>query len=231
MTRHSWGAALWALALLTFPAQILSAAQWPRTYSWTSNLISDLGVTSCATFDAGRRVERYICSPAHVLANGATVANGMLLAVGAVLLWSAWPRVRTGRIAMAVLTLGGILVMAVGLLPWDTHPAAHDAAALSQAVVQWIGMIVLAVALRGSTRARWVSGLTVVTVVVSMIGFVLFADGISGGPSLALGLGVTERIAFDTLTLWGVALGLVLLRTATPMRGVAADRAGQVSRP
>ncbi|WP_422391902.1 DUF998 domain-containing protein [Arthrobacter sp. N1] len=213
MTRTRLGATLWILCLLTFPAQAFAAAQWPNQYSWSSNFISDLGVTECGIYDAGTRVERYICSPAHLLANGATVANGILLTVGAILFWSIWPRRRTGQAAMAFLALGGLLVAAVGLLPWDLQPAAHDNAALAQAVLQWVGMLVLAAALKGSTAARWARVLTLASVGLSLAGFVLFIDAISGRPSIPLGLGTTERFAFDTLTIWGAALGLILLTT------------------
>lgn len=224
MTRLRWGATLWVLCLLTFPAQILAASRWPSPYSWSANLISDLGVTSCGIFDGGTRVERYICSPAHLLANGATVANGLLLAAGSVLLWSAWPRRRTGRAAMVFLLVGGLLVAVVGILPWDARPEGHDAAALGQAAAQWVGMLILATALRGSTAARWASALTWACLTVSIAAFVLFIDAISGGPSLSLGLGITERLAFDTLTLWGAALGLILLTTPLGGRHSTAPR-------
>ena len=220
MTKLRWGATLWILGLLILPAQIISAAAWPERYSWSSNFISDLGVTTCGAFDVGTRVERYICSPAHLLANGSTVANGVFLTAGAILLWSAWPRPRSGRVAMVFLAAGGLLVIAVGLLPWDLQPAAHDVTALAQAGAQWIGMIILVLALRG-TASRWASALTAVSVLVSVLGFVLFIDAIGGGPSLALGLGLTERIAFDTLTLWGAAMGLGLLVTSVRRRSAA----------
>ncbi|WP_434995217.1 DUF998 domain-containing protein [Arthrobacter sp. Ld5] len=224
MTRLRWGATLWVLCLLTFPAQILAAALWPRPYSWSANLISDLGVTSCGISDAGTRVERYICSPAHLLANGATVANGLLLAAGAVFLWSVWPRRRTGRAAMFFLLVGGLLVAVVGILPWDVQPEGHDAAALAQAAAQWAGMLLLATVLRGSTAPRRASILTWTCLVASIAGFVLFIDAISGGPSLVLGLGITERLAFDTLTLWGAALGLILLTTPLGVHRSTAPR-------
>lgn len=213
MSRHHIGASLWVLSILTFPAQIIAAAQWPHPYSWASNLISDLGVTTCAVFDAGTSVERYICSPAHSLANSSLIANGALLSIGAILLWNAWPKQRAGQIAMALLAIAGVLVVCVGLLPWNQSPAAHNAVALGQAPVQWAGMIVLACALRGNAVARWASAITVVSVLISVTGFALFIDAIGGGPSLALGLGIVERIAFDTLTLWGVCIGVLLVTT------------------
>jgi len=191
--------------------QVIAAAQWPQAYSWTANTISDLGVTSCAVFDAGTRMERYICSPAHLLANAATVANGVLLSLGAVLLWSSWPRRRTGQAAMAILVLSGVLLALVGIFPWDLYPEAHNLAALTQAPLQWAGMVVLVFALRGSSSARWRAALTLACLLISVAGFALFIDAIVGGPSTALGAGLAERIAFDTLNLWTVALGLVLL--------------------
>ncbi|WP_186764253.1 DUF998 domain-containing protein [Arthrobacter yangruifuii] len=224
MTRLRLGAALWTLCLLTFPTQVIAAAQWPNPYSWSSNFISDLGVTSCRIFDAGTRVERYICSPGHLLANGSTIANGALMAVGAILLWSVWPRQRTGKTAMFFLAAGGLLVMLVGFLAWDIHPGAHDAVALAQALMQWIGMAFLAFALKGSTAARWASALTMASLALSIAGFVLFIDAISGGPSISLGLGVTERLAFDTLTIWGAVLGVILLMTTLGHRSTTSNQ-------
>jgi hypothetical membrane protein len=215
MTRLRWGALLWIAGLVTVPAQLIAAAQWPQRYSWTSNLISDLGVTSCDTFDVGTRVERYICSPAHLLVNGSFIVVGVTMLIGSLLLWSAWPRRRTGRVAMGLLAAGGVFVLLVGVFPWDTHPEQHDVVALAQAVTQWIGMILLAVASRGSTAARWICALTIVSLIVSVLGFVLFVDGIGGGPSETLGRGLIERVAFDTLTLWSAVVGFVLLKTFT----------------
>ncbi|CEA07960.1 hypothetical protein BN1051_01294 [Arthrobacter saudimassiliensis] len=157
---------LWILCLIAFPAQLAAALQWPRPYSWRANTISDLGVTGCATFDIGTRMERYICSPAHVLANAGTVANGALLALGAVLLWSAWPHRRSGRAAMALVAVSGVLLMLVGFLPWDQQPEAHNLAALAQAPVQWAGMVCLVFALRGGSAARWATAWTILCLVV-----------------------------------------------------------------
>ena len=126
---------------------------------------------------------------------------------------------------MALIATAGLLVMLVGFLPWDLYPVGHDTAALLQAAVQWAGMIVLVLALRGSTAAHWSSALTIAITLISIVGFVLFIDAISGGPSLAFGLGITERVAFDILTLWSVLIGLILLTTRLrPTRTTAGRR-------
>lgn len=213
MTRIQWGATSWILCLLSFPAQLIAALLWPRPYSWNSNLISDLGVRGCGIFDAGTDVERYICSPAHALANGSTIANGLLLATGAVLLWNAWPKLRTGRVAMGLIVSGGILVVLVGMLPWDQYPEAHNATALIQALAQWAGMGVLVLALRGASGTRGASSLTILCLLVSIIGFALFILAIGSPGGQFMGIGASERIAFDTLTIWGAGMGLLLLRS------------------
>lgn len=124
---------------------------------------------------------------------------------------------------MVFLVLGGLLVVVAGLLPWDVQPEGHDVAALAQAAVQWMGMLVLTFALRGSTAARWASALTLTSITLSIAGFVLFIDAIGGGPSISLGLGITERVAFDTLTIWGAALGLILLMTTLSDRATSSQ--------
>jgi hypothetical membrane protein len=201
----------WVLAAVLIPVQVLVAAQWPSPYSWRSHLISDLGVTRCGVADAGARVERYVCSPWHLLANAATVANGLTLSLGAVLLWSLWPRRRSGRAGSVLLTVGGICVVGVGLTPWDFQPDLHNLLALVQAPLQWVGMVLLVRASWNTALPRLVPVATTVGVLVSVAGFALFLDAISGGASLQLGLGLTERLAFDTLTLWSAVIGITLL--------------------
>jgi hypothetical protein len=72
-------------------------------------------------------------------------------------------------------------------------------------------MIVIIVAVRGRSGTRRIGALTVVCVAVSLTGFVLFVDASYNGRSASLDLGTTERIAFDTLSLWSAAVGLVLM--------------------
>lgn len=201
----------WLVAAGLIPAQVLVASRWPQPYSWRSHLISDLGATMCGTADAGQRVERYVCSPLHVLANAATVANGLTLTLGAVLLWRFWPHRRSGRTGSVLLAMGGLCVVGVGLTPWDLWPDLHYAFALVQAPLQWAGMALLVRATWHPSLPRLLPVATAAGLVVSVSGFVLFLNALGGGALLHLGLGLTERLAFDTLTFWGAVIGSVLL--------------------
>jgi hypothetical protein len=55
--------------------------------------------------------------------------------------------------------------------------------------------------LRGGGVSRGAAVLTTVSMVGSIAGIVLFIEAISDGASLVLRLGLTERIAFDALTI------------------------------
>ncbi|PKZ37028.1 DUF998 domain-containing protein [Kocuria rhizophila] len=223
MNKQQVGGWCWVLAVVLIPVQVLVAIRWPHPYSWRSHLISDLGARMCGIADAGARVERYVCSPWHALANAATVLNGLTLALGAVLLWSVWPRRRSGRAGSVLLAAGGLCVVGVGLTPWDLHPDLHNSFALVQAPLQWAGMVLLVRATWGTTLPRVVPVVTAVGVVVSVAGFALFLDALGGGTSLALGLGITERLAFDTLTLWSAVVGAALLASGKRPRTDATE--------
>lgn len=175
------------------------------------NLISDLGATMCGVADEGSRAARYVCSPGHVWANAATVLNGLLLTAGAMALWPVFRR-KVARAGLILLMLGGVLVVGVGLTPWNLQPDLHNLFALVQAPLQWAGMILLAVGMPRRVVGRALPPITLVAVALSMSGFALFVLAISGNPgAAAIGAGLTERLAFDTLTLWGGAVGIVLL--------------------
>ena len=199
---------------IMIPLQMTVAAQWPADYSWQFNLISDLGATMCGIADEGTRVERDVCSPWHVLANAATALNGLLLTAGALLLWRALPAGRSARAGLILLTIGGVLVAGVGLTPWDLAPDLHHLFALVQAPVQWVGMLLIAFGTWRSPLPRMLPVLTLIFTAVSLTGFALFIDAIGGGRAAPLGIGLTERIAFDSLTLWSVAAGFVLIVSA-----------------
>ncbi|WP_182112793.1 DUF998 domain-containing protein [Actinotalea sp. JY-7876] len=213
------GGLAWALSGLLLAVQLAAALAWPQAYSFTANAISDLGVTTCGTFTEGGALARYVCSPWHDAVNAATVLAGLAVSVGAVLLRDAWPRRTWGRAAMVATGLAGLALAGVGLLPWDVAPDGHDVAALAQGVLQWLAMGLLVVALgrprRGDPAVPRYGGavraVTAVTLAVSIVGLVLFLDVVTGGTGLGVPFGISERLAFDTLSLWSIYVGAVLV--------------------
>lgn len=212
------GAWLWMATLIQIVGQAVVAAAWPEPYSITRNAISDLGVVTCGPFDENGAQVRWVCSPWHGVFNASMVVTGVFLAVGAVLMAGAFPRRRTGRAAMIMIVVAGVLVALVGVAPWDVYPAEHDFLATGQALVQWLAMILLAVACRprgGRPRdgRHWL-GLriaTVITLLVSVIGSVIFVAGLDGVVVPGVPWGIAERLGFDTLTVWGIVVGSVVL--------------------
>lgn len=210
MRAHRWGALAWILSGLLFPAQLLVAAKWPDGYSWTANAISDLGVTRCGTFSEQGDQVRHVCSPWHGLFNASMMATGLAMALGALLLWGRWPS-WAGRIGTALMVVTGLGVAGAGLAPWDIAPSLHDLAALVQTLAQWVAMVLLGVA----CRSAWFRIATIVILVVSAIGFWLFLGALDGARVPVLGFGGSERLAFDTLTVWTVLAGVHTLRRPT----------------
>lgn len=231
---HKAGALLWIIGILSFVPQVIAASRWTQPYSYRDNLISDLGVTTCGTVDEGSRVERFICSPWHDLANTATISNGAMIVLGSLLLWNSWPRRKSGRIAMVLMASGGLLIIGVGAFPWDTHPNEHNLTAIAQVLFQWAGMVSLLISMRKTVHGRAVVKLTTVFLGVSVFGFFLFIDAIGGGTMQYLGIGTSERMAFDSLTIWAAAVGLVLSRSTgqeRPTLSLAAHEAATRPRP
>lgn len=213
------GAALWALSALFLPVQFAVALQWPDGYSLFANAISDLGVTRCGVFADDSALPRTVCSPWHDLFNIGLVASGLVTTVGAVLLHGRWAT-RAGRTGTVLAAISGAFVVAVGFAPWDISPELHDAAALAQAVTQWLAMLLLASAAgRGLFRS-----LTAFTVVLSIASFVDFLISLAGRGAGLLPLGIAERLAFDTLVLWTAAVGMfVWLRSRAASTSTQGD--------
>lgn len=210
VNRRQAGAVAWVASVVLLPVQLLVAWRWPEGYSVTGNAISDLGVTGCGQFSEQGQQVRDVCSPCNLLFNIAMVLSGALVAIGAVLLHGWWDN-RSGRAGTALMAVAGLLVAIVGFAPWDIHPGVHDAAALGQAIAQWLAMGLLAVAAgRGLFRR-----LTVATVVVSMAGFVAFLAALEGAEVPGLGFGGAERLSFDTLSVWTALVGATLLTGRT----------------
>lgn len=204
--RHLAGAIAWILSAILIPAQIIVALMWPRGYSLTGNTISDLGVTACAQYAESGQHLREVCSPGFQLFNISMIISGALIVLGALLLHGWWNR-RSGRVGTICLAIAGAAVAVVGLAPWDLYPEFHDAFATAQAILQWSAMLLLAIAAGPGAFRR----VTVAAAVVSVAGFLLFVSALEGAQIPVLGLGGSERLSFDTLTVWNMCVGIAIL--------------------
>lgn len=192
-------AALWVSTVLYWPAQVLVARAWPTPYSWRDDVISALGAATCTEY----------CSPDHGVMNATFVAVGVLTAAGAALLVpQTTGRDRTGWLLIAA---SGLATSAVGFLPLDVSSAAHNLAAQIHWTLQVAGMIVLATGSVG--RDRRALGLAVACTAAAVIGGAAFLTPGTWG----LGAGLSERIALDSLNVWTIGMGVLLLRGLPPV--------------
>lgn len=205
--RYRIGAMALIASALVLVVQLVVALRWPGGYSITQNAISDLGVTVCGAFSEQGLLIREVCSPWHQVFNIGMIFSGLAILVGAVLLYNWWDR-RSGRLGIIFLAMSGAFISAVGFVPWDLFPDIHDFTASAQAITQWIAMALIAIAAgRGTLRT-----ITIITLAISLLGFLLFVLALDGITTPFLGLGGVERLSFDLLTLWVPFLGVAVLR-------------------
>lgn len=192
-------AALWVATVLYWPAQLLVSRSWPTPYSWRGDVISALGATTCTEY----------CSPDHAVMNATFVAVGALTAAGAaVLVPQTTGRDRAGWVLVAV---SGLCTSAVGFLPMDVSPAAHNLAAQTHWALQVAGMVTLCAGAVGRDRRARV--LTVACTAAAVIGGAAFLTPGTWG----LGAGLSERVALDSLNVWTIGMGVLLLRGLRPV--------------
>ncbi|WJS89941.1 DUF998 domain-containing protein [Microbacterium testaceum] len=184
---------------------------WPDGYSIAGNAISDPGVTRCGIFADAGSTPRSVCSPWHPVFNAGLIACGALTALGAILLHKCWTGA-VGRAGTTLIALSGLYVIGAGAAPWDVAPDIHDTAAFGQALTQWLAMGILATA-AGACRFRT---LTVATTLVSISAFVAFLMALEGTVLPGLSLGISERLAFDTMTLWTAITGVTSFAALRP---------------
>ncbi|WP_160160265.1 DUF998 domain-containing protein [Tsukamurella paurometabola] len=220
--------ALLAASVLYFLAELVVAARWPQPYSWTQNMISDLGVPEClgdmSRFGDMAVADRYICSPWYPLMNAAFVVVGALGVAAAVALLPRIPR-PWDRIVLVLATVNGIALACVGLFPGSAGEfpggsrvriVVHPIAAYLEHVT---GMALMAIAVMLLLRRRRsLAGVTAVLFAVSGLAALVILWGNPIGP------GGTERAAIDPFLWWRVFVGAALLLVAfrydgTPGRG------------
>lgn len=196
MRRQRIGELLWILCAQFFLAEQVTSHAWKLPYSFTRNYISDLGAIHCGAL---------ICSPWHEIMNGSFMLQGLLIAAGAVALWTHFRGI--GKVALALLAICAVGVVLVGLAPSDQNPALHTVGATIHFVAAGLGICVMGVALwrdgeRESNR-RWMGYLSVVTGTIILTATA--ALGSLGHSNISAG--TIERIGAYSIVIWLMAMG------------------------
>jgi hypothetical membrane protein len=192
--RVRWGAPAWVLTLQFFVAETVAGLRFDG-YSWTGDVISDLGASS---------------SPAAGLMNASFVLQGVLIVTGVVLLRGVLPGL-AGRLATVLLGVAGIGVLVVGLFPLDAQGDVHAVGAVTYLVGSSLGLLALAHTLRPRSEALG-SAVAVMGVVATAMS-VFFLAGITR----FLGDGGTERAAAYLLPVALALVGVALWRGAATL--------------
>ena len=200
------GAVIWIFAIQFFIAQIIVQAAWTTPFSLTANYISDLGNTSCGPYPVASNM--YVCSPWHAWMNASFIMLGVIILVGAALIYRGFPAGRTRTVGLALLALAGPGEILVGLFPENVNITPHSIGAAAHFVSGNLGTVVLGTAIAASRRQI---PLAVYSIISGSVGLLATALFISGN-YLGTGIGGMERIAAYPLPLWLIVVGVWLLR-------------------
>ncbi|WP_433285326.1 DUF998 domain-containing protein [Pseudonocardia sp. CA-142604] len=204
------GGAAWALAAVQFVvAHVAVAAAWNPAYSWSRNHIGDLANTQCGLFSVPNGEPIYVCSPLHAVMNASFVLNGVLVIVGALLLWKHWPTgwlADTATVLWVMLGFGKILV---GLAPENTNIGLHLVGCLNVQLGA-LGILLLSMVLFRSDPV--LSRIGMVLAAIGLFGTVMGTIGEYAGTSLYLGLGSggMQRVASYPSLVWLIMIGVVI---------------------
>lgn len=206
MTRYRLGGLLLLLAGLYFVGEAWAAAGWEgRTYRWTVDVISELGVPE--TRSAGGET---FASTHHAVMNSTFVATGLRALLAGLVLAPFVPR-RARRTVLALVLAHGVGLVVVGLFPTGM-PSARATVHGAGAVLTIVGgaLLLVALALSLSRRHGPLALATTVLALTALGGTVCMALQIGG-------VGLTERIAVYPVVVWQVLAGVaVLVRRPRP---------------
>ncbi|WP_416960669.1 DUF998 domain-containing protein [Streptomyces sp. Agncl-13] len=209
MSRKIWlplGAAVLVLnAVQWVVSEAVAAGAWTiPAYSYATNYISDLGVTGCGTKYQGRT----ICSPDHTLMNTSFIVQGILFAIGAILLASALLTGRARRVVIALAGAHAVGFLLVGLFHGSPdgpgYSLALHVAGASVAILCANTIVIMAGSLKSLRLPR---AYRVFSVTVGALGL-LSEAGVGLSTSTA---GIFERGGVYSWLLWSVVTGVSLL--------------------
>lgn len=205
------GAFAWISSVQFFVAQFVVQSAWTTPFSLTGNYISDLGNTTCGPFPPGSNM--YVCSPWHAAMNASFVLIGVTVIAGAALVRNAF-RPRLSRVGLALVAVGGLGFVLVGLYPENVNFPPHRLGATLHFVIGNLGLVVLGLSIFGFRPWRGWAGYSIASGGVGLLATALLASG----DYLNLGIGGMERLAAYPLPLWTLVMGVVLARQAVLLR-------------
>lgn len=194
------GPILWILNVQYLLVQLITAAAWPRPYSWNNNYISDLGNTQCGLYDG-----LYVCSPLYWLMNASFIGLGLAIAVGAFFMQARFIRSKLSSIGFGLMMLAGFGSILVGLYPENSFSNLHMLGAFFGLVVLDIAIVVLGCTL--NNLPKWFRIYTLLIGATCLIAFILFYNE----AYLGIGRGLMERIVSYPLTIWLISFGALVL--------------------
>lgn len=185
-------------------AEAVTAAAWTDPpYSYASNYISDLGVTVCGMRFQGRE----ICSPLHPLMNASFAVEGILFALGVVLL----SRLATGRARRLFVTLAvahGVAMVLVGVFHGSADgPSVGLAVHVAAAAVGILCANLVAITAGALRSLGLPPAYRVFSIAVGSLG--LLSEVFVG--AAASTAGVFERGGVYSWLLWSLVTGVLLL--------------------
>lgn len=215
LTYRLAGVLLFLSGLVTGFGHIVALLSWRGLYSFTDNRISDFTVTECQVLRDNLGT-RYVCNPSYLITNASYTAAAFIIVVAAGVMWLAAGREgqRSVRIPAVLIGGAGAVSMLAGLFPYNVSPAIHDLSMLVYAILMWSFMAFLTGV--GTARSAGRRGphpliygayllITRLMLTASVVGMLaLLLLGPRGLP------GAYERLAFDTLTVWLMVIGVCM---------------------
>lgn len=197
------GPVTWMVSVQYFVVQVVVASFWQNpAYSWSVNLISDLGATTCGEF-AGRMV----CSPLAGLMNASFIVLGVTMLAGSIIIAQSFRKTSWSFPGFFLMGLAGVATALVGVFPETVASGVHNFAAFLAFLVSELALLVFALAL---PMARWMKGYTLLSGVFSLLGLGLFAAELAFGFLPEIGVGTLERVASYPPVIWLIVFGLYI---------------------
>ena len=207
--RYDWmGPLMILLSAWYFAAQVLVAWDFRPTYSFSGNVISDLGNSACPP------AHSTICSPRHVVMNVTFVILGAAMVLGAALIFTEFSfsthrRERVAAIAgFSSLALGGVGSAVVGLVPENVNTAhLHTAGAAVAIGFGQLAILILGLVLR--EIPDWLREFMLVTSLIVLLAGITIA----GKHQFGFGEGALERLAQYPESIWLILFGFWISRS------------------